>query len=252
MKMTKLFTSVFDEELKAHGFKRKAKLYYRLNGDILQGVVIKTVNPYSIHFYSAPYWMENYLVETFPLHKGYWAENGASISPSYAYYREENEQFNLDHMNICLDLAKEHILPVFEKMHDLNSYLGNCLPKWSGVGNEIVTGIIEINPAELNKKYQYINFPITVHFRFWDAMQPHYPFLAYACNNDDIKIGYDLLKKKELLLPTSWVNKESARKKYIEYMTDDGLERAKQYFVERREIMISRLCDELGLDVFNL
>ena len=67
-----------------------------------------------------------------------------------------------------------------------------------------------------------------------------------------MKIGYDLLKDKELLLPTSWVNKESARKKYIEYMTDDGLERAKAYFEERRSIMLPRLRDELGLDTFDL
>ncbi len=253
MKMSKLFTTIFDEELKSRGFKRKAKLYYRLNGDILQGVVIKAINPYSIHFYSAPYWMENIQVELFPLYKGYWAENGVSISPWCAYYREENEQFNIDIMNICFTLAKNYVLPFLDQINDLDSYIDNCVPNWTGIGTEFNSCAFEIRPGEVDEKYSYINdFPINMVCHIWDNLYTYSAFLKYACIKGNLQKGYDLLEEKVSLLPSSWCSKDSVQNRYMEFMIDDGLTRAERYLDERRSIMLPRLRDELGLDTFNL
>ena len=251
MKMTKLYTTVFDEELKSRGFKRKAKLYYRLNGDNLQGVIIKAVNPYSIHFYSAPYWMENIQAELFPLHKGYWAENGSSVD-SALYYREENEQNNFDQMTACLTLAKAHILPIMDNMFDLKSYIENCTPSWHGFdGKTGYQAVIKIHPNDIDDKYSYLKDPISLVWYFWN-MYTYSAFLKYACEEEDLQKGYDLLEEKASLMPDLWGVKEPALKDYMEYMIDGGLEKAKQYFDERRKIMIPRLRDELGIDTFNL
>lgn len=56
MRMNKCFTTVFDEPLKERGFKRKGILYYRMNGDILQGITILLTNPYELTFSYIPYW----------------------------------------------------------------------------------------------------------------------------------------------------------------------------------------------------
>lgn len=251
MKMTKLFTTVFDEELKSRGFKRKARLYYRLNGDILQGVIIKTVNPYTIHFYSAPYWMENIQADLFPLYKGYWAENGSSIG-SALYYREENEQINLDQMNAFLTIAKTHILPVLDRMCDLKSYIENCTPNWQGFDQKMRgQAFIECSPNDVGEEYSHLEFSFHMVWYLWN-MYTYSAFLKYACEEENLQNGYDLLDEKSSLMPVQWGCKKTAQKEYMQYMTDDGLTRAKQYFEDRREEMLPRLRDELGLDTFNL
>lgn len=254
MKMTKLFITVFDEELRSRGFKRKAKLYYRLNGDILQGVVIKTINPYNIHFYSAPYWMENIQAELSPLHKGYWAESGFCIAPEVdAYYREENEQFNLDYMNACFTLAKEHILPVLDRMNDLDSYIELCIPNWSTLDDEKAKqDFIKIKLSDIDRKYSCIDSQIKMFWRVWNGLYTYSAFLHYGCLKGDLKIGYDLLEKQSAFLPFHTNSNRSAQNNYIKFMTDDGIVKAKAYFEERRSIMLPRLRDELGLDTFDL
>ena len=252
MKMTKLFTTVFDEEMKARGFKRKAKLYYRLNGEILQGVIIKTINPYSIHFYAAPYWMRN-LCDDMPLNKGYWADFGLNISPGgEAYYREENERLNLDYMNICFSLAKEHFLPVLDKITDLDSYLENCTPNWDKFGDHKNERVIKILPGSIDPKYSYLNYPITILWDIWCELYQHYAFLNYGYRENDLQKGLDLLDEKDALL-SEYINRDRfAQERYITFMTKDGLDKAKEYFTTRRAEMLPRLREELGLDTFNL
>ena len=254
MKMTKLFTTVFDEEMKSRGFKRKAKLYYRLNGDVLQGVIIKTINPYTIHFYSSPYWMENIQAKSSSLNKGRWAESGWCLSPGiFAYYREEKEQLNMDYMNICLTLSKEHVLPVLDKIKDVDSYIENCVPNWDNMGNgQIMEDIIKFNPGAIDEKYSYIQDDIKILWRVWDEMFTYSAFLYKGYSTNNIVNGYNLLNQKASFLPFHTNRNRYAQSKYMEFLTNDGLERAKQYFEERRSIMLPRLRDELGLDTFCL
>lgn len=255
MKMSKLFTTVFNEELKTRGFKKKGKLYYRLNGDILQGVVIKPINPYCIHFYAAPYWIENIQVELSPLYKGYWAESrGWSLSPGItSYYREENEQLNSDYMNMCFSLAKEHILPVLDKVNSLDSFIENCVPNWSTLDEmNARNDFIEINAKAIHEKYSYIDEQIKMFWRVWDNLYTYYAFLYYGYLNNNLKCGYDKLEQIASFLPFHTNGNRYAQNKYMEFMTDDGLLRAKQYFDQRCATMKQRLQTELGIDTSNL
>ena len=54
--MNKCFTSIFTEPLEKEGFARKGVLYYRLRGDVMQGVMLKTTNPFSICVNMCPWW----------------------------------------------------------------------------------------------------------------------------------------------------------------------------------------------------
>ena len=89
-------------------------------------------------------------------------------------------------------------------------------------------------------------------WRVWDELYTYYAFLYYGCFNNNLKAGYDLLEKQSALLPLHTNRDRYAQNKYIEFMTDDGIEKAKGYFYERRSIILPRLRDELGLDTFYL
>ena len=48
MKLSQCFIQTFQNILLSYGFKRKGVLFYRIHGDILQGIKLKQTNPYSI------------------------------------------------------------------------------------------------------------------------------------------------------------------------------------------------------------
>lgn len=249
--MTRLFTTTFDEELKSRGFKRKAKLYYRLNGEILQGIIIKTINPYTLHFTAIPYWMERRREYTTAYSKGFWAENGICISPGTdAYYRAENEQLNLDYMNICFELAKKYALPALDKIKDIDSYMEYCLPHWDLPDKEASRKrVLKIHPCDIDAKYSYIRFPITLLWDAFDSLYTHYAFLNYAYSIADIQKGYEMLKDTELRREHGG---DFSLKQYREFLGDDGMEKAEKYFSERKAKTLPLLRDELGLNTFHL
>ena len=251
MTMTRLFTTTFDEELKSRGFKRKAKLYYRLNGEILQGIIIKTINPYTLNFTAIPYWME-YAQENFSsYHKGFWAENGICISPGTdAYYRAENEQLNLDYMNSCFELAKKYALPALDKINDLDSYMECCLPHWDLPDREESRKrVLKIHPSDIDEKYSYIRFPITLCWHIFDSHYTHSAFLNYAYSIGDIQKGYEMLKDTESQREHGG---DLSLRKYREFLGEDGMEKAEKYFRERKAKTLPLLRDELGLNTFDL
>ena len=276
MTMMKLFTTFFDEEMKSRGFKRKAKLYYRLNGDILQGVVLKAINPYSIHFYSAPYWMENDQERMFLFNKGYWAEHGICISPdSFSYYRAENEEMNAEYMNTCFTLAKRHVLPIFDRIYDLNSYIENLTPNWPGIYDEKakervlsvyprdidrrltleereieILRLLNTPPEEVDQKGLHMDYrsDVTMLYHLFEY-HCYSAFLQYGCDKGDLQAGLDWLKKIEL---PSVCSRDYTQKFYMKFMTENGLEKAKEFLDSRRLMMRVRLRSELGLDISNL
>ena len=75
------------------------------------------------------------------------------------------------------------------------------------------------------------------------------PFLKHAIKKNDIIKGYDLLCDKFKLLDSVVDPNLISIKKYQEYMTEDGLERAKKLINDRIAVMKPRLKDELGLEV---
>ena len=126
MKLKKCFVEVFDAPLKEHGFKRKDALFYRMNGNVLQGIYLKSMyggREYEIYFSYFPYWVYNF-VGSIPVRfqnlvkisKGYWAENGCHIpAPSYD---EENDIGSLSDMEVCLKAILEEALPHMDKIVD--------------------------------------------------------------------------------------------------------------------------------------
>jgi len=140
--ISKLFVSAFEEELKQRGFRRKGSVYYRLHGEILQGVKVY-LNPYEICFAAIPYWIlpDDYC-GTAPLVKGYWIENNISLNPSamVGYYRKNDEkevERNRLVMLHCLELAKQHILPKMDEAVDVQSYICKYMGKWANVPKEV-------------------------------------------------------------------------------------------------------------------
>ena len=125
MTMSKCFTTVFDQQMKEHGFKRKGVLYYRLNGTTLQGIKLKQCNPYIISFNAYPYWIHrlNNSMDLYrDLGKGYWAEVGGSYLINH-YYQKEKPELNERAMQYHLENTCKFIIPYLDKIHDEERYL---------------------------------------------------------------------------------------------------------------------------------
>ena len=255
MTLHKIYTTFFDEEMKSRGFKRKGKLYYRLCGEILQGVVLKAINPYTIHFFFTPYWMENIIMETNPkLSKGYWAEQGLEVSPgSSSYFKPENVELNCDFMSACFDVAKKHILPVMDKVNSLEAYFEYCTPHWSGFDDErAYKRWVKFKPGEIDPKHSHLDaiFDPTITI-LWHCYSRYLyqACLKYSIDKGDITKGYELLQEKMAILGLCTDIDLGPKRRYEEYMTEDGLERAKKLIDDRKKRMKQRLKDELGLEV---
>lgn len=257
MTLFKIFTSTFDEEMKSRGFKRKGWLYYRLRGEILQGVTLKTINPYTLHFHCQPYWREEIIIDSTRMDQRYWAEHGSEIIPDiYAYFRRENVQLNQDFMNICFEIAKRHILPAMDEIDTLDKYIEYCTPHWSGFDDERAhKTCVTFDPVEIDPRYAYLHIPynrkkeISIVWRVLNVRFDYQVFLQYAIDHSDIKKGYDFLCET-IKMRRGHIDPDFlALQYYKEYLTEDGLERAKKLINDRTSIMKSRLRDELGLEV---
>ena len=127
MKLNKCFTTVFDAPLKERGFKKKGTLYYRMNGEILQGITLKSMNPYMISYNYFPYWAyENRKIYDTVLSKGYWAENHGVTGD---YYRQDEEEEMLTEMEARKDIFCNVIIPALDKVNDLDSYIELSISK---------------------------------------------------------------------------------------------------------------------------
>lgn len=123
MKLNKCFTTVFDSTLKSHGFKRKGVLYYRINGEVLQGITVKMTNPYSICCAFLPYWMYDILWDFhrgFPIDKCEWAEE-LNYLPG-EYYRQDDEKA-IDYMQSLLAPVRDSLIPLLDKISSNDDYL---------------------------------------------------------------------------------------------------------------------------------
>ena len=121
MKLNKCFTTVFDSALKERGFKRKGVLYYRINGEILQGITIKLINPYHICVGYIPYWMYDiarHFSRGCPLERNYWAEEFDYLDGDYkSFYKEykNDKMFLIDTIGHAQDL--------YEKISEVNEQM---------------------------------------------------------------------------------------------------------------------------------
>ena len=124
MKLNKCFTLVFDDYMKTVGFSRKGILYYRMVGNMLQGVRLETVNPYFITFSTFPYWL--YHKRTSPkepnIVRGNWVQSGGSLEIS-KYYSADAEDQSLKDMETVLDLVRAVVIPYLDRVSNEAEYL---------------------------------------------------------------------------------------------------------------------------------
>ena len=198
---SKLFSTVFDSEMKSRGFKRKGHLYYRLVGEIMQGVVLKTTNPFEICAHAFPMWSKpSYFYSLGPWieNKGYWAERGMSVDPAYlfgGYYRKENVELNFEAMEFCLEVVKEYVLPILDDITDVNSYIEY---KRKRLNNDTLTNLrsIRLYEPRFAVKYKDIVYNPTCDVRCANVdIIDAYAFLYRAYQENDYAKVYDELKE---------------------------------------------------------
>lgn len=124
MTMSRCFSKVFDEPMKERGFKRKGILYYRLNGEILQGITMKTVNPYIISFNFHPWWMHDLKKEFWETEKyiktNVWAE---AFDKWGFYFCSSEEEEALEDMETMLDWVIESAIPALDRVSTVDDYI---------------------------------------------------------------------------------------------------------------------------------
>jgi len=285
MKMSKLFVTVFEDELKQRGFKRKGRLYYRMKGEILQGIVIKKVNPYSLHFGVCPYWTvaDQSIVYSENLTKGWWAEQitGWEIGvPIYSYYREQNEEFNLAVMQHCLFLAQKYILPHLDCITDFNSVLKYSADKAfcderrenaelkQDVRKEIIVPSYQ-NRRDPSDKFTVIDRFLSRHTQYLflhkayldQSFEAAEEMLTAALPDDYFDVPKPLplspdfypdwvLQDKELVEKIMKVPEweDSYRELFFEKKNANDLNWIATHVEKRKKDILPRLRDELGLD----
>ena len=124
MSMSQSINKVFKEPLLERGFKKSGNLYYRLNGNCLQGILFDQTNPFMIRISSFPYWMYSLRRDlncerTDNIQKGWWAQSGSDIFG--AYYKKGNEEEFEGILLKYLDKIIEVVIPYLDKMHDEKS-----------------------------------------------------------------------------------------------------------------------------------
>lgn len=135
MTLSKCYTEIFDTTMKEAGFQRKGVLYYRLNGDILQGIVLKPLAAYDICFTYFPYWNYHFRSVRYALKSGYWAELGQFISGEYC--RKGQAEATQETMQKCLGVIKTTVIPLLDNISDVESYLNAVVQTYVDFQNRL-------------------------------------------------------------------------------------------------------------------
>ena len=272
---SKLFTTVFDEEMKGRGFRRKGHLYYKFVGEFIQGVALKTVNPYSICFHAFPYWSQpGFGREDFDFNKGYWTEDGMEISPENLfgrYYRKENVENNFDAMRVSLELAKEYFLPILESVKDYDSYIAYKSVIWPESYKSVIWP--ERQNDNMTKHEFYIEsfadkykeeiknrilFPVVNMYYAGLNAADQYVFLYKAFLDGSFENAYKMLmekvqKKANKYSGTSIYEQERVKitsfytSIFVEKMNANDLSWIEEYRLERKKMMIAKIKKELSV-----
>lgn len=256
MRSSNLFTSVFDEEMKSRGFRRKGHLYYRLVGEIMQGVVLKAINPYSICFHAMPYWA---YYDSIVDKNGYWAEWGMEIDPSSlfgGYYRKENLAINTDAMKVCLNLAKEIFLPIIESVTDMDSYIQYKSHVWDEPETKFNPYLRKIYIPEFAEKYseevdRRVIQPFVRLFYARPTGADQYVYLYKAFLENDFTNAYQEMRKNaECILSNSGVEKNLFGE-FEEIMQRQDFKWIESFRASRIHEMIPILKRSFGIEIQN-
>ena len=260
---SKLFTTVFDEEMAKNGFKRKGHLYYRLVGEILQGIVLKTVNPWSICYCAFPVWSlprERYAYAPYFDTKGYWAECGMELDPAYlygGYYRKENVELNLEVMEFCLDITRKFFLPILDNVTDIDSYIKYKAKIWEDT--PYYNPPYSFNPF-LNEFYEIkfaIKYPdkvdkpsYMIRYDGHSAIDA-YAYLYKAYLEKDFENAYNELKKNaERIFVMESPIKDKIFEIYETKMRSGDLDWIANYREERLKLLAPALKKDFKIDLF--
>ena len=234
-----MFTMVFDEEMKARGFKRKGRCYSKLVGEMLHGITMKPTNPFEICYNVVPYWTMEILNEYRPplYNKGYWIEDGGSFDG--CYYKEENEEKNLLFFTLCLDIVKQSVIPVMETITNEMGYV-----KWPA-------GIFEMFPSQFGEKYKPFDEKMScIRYYYVNKFLLDYCLvnLANQMGKTDITdeiANYWMIKFNEK-------NLSRMCEKYAESKEKNDFSWIEDFKNEQKKLVLPKLRDNLGLDTFAL
>ena len=122
MKIKELFLSFFQDELDKQGFIFKHNMFYRLNGNILQGVALDCLlNHYYVRYTQFPYWCYRLLFKDEPVKKRYWVIRGECKLSRDFLPNTPTEYENA--MRNAFEIFVEHILPTMNNVFDEQSFL---------------------------------------------------------------------------------------------------------------------------------
>ena len=245
MKLNKCFTTVFDAPLKERGFKKKGTLYYRMNGEILQGITIKLMSCYEICFNYIPYWSADYNVwweNDRPFKGNSWAENHFIDG---VYYQADEEEKMLSEMKKRCDIVCNVIIPRLGKMQTLDDYLGivkdaefdNELRSFVGEdGTCLIHHYLQLNPYDVYVK--------AIRDRSFDALEK---FLAQDLERhvNFMLNGFPGAYTEEALRE-SYINNYAECYKAID---ENDFSSGQVFYEKQCNEMKQRLLDELKLTI---
>ena len=260
MTSTKMFSIVFDEEMKSHGYKRKGRLYIKLKGEIIYTVFLRPLNPYDIHFFAMPYWAIDPSWTKFPLNKGFWAEGiyGSSLSGA-PYSKAESEEVQLDYMRMLLRFVKEYALPFLDKFETVYDFVEGIEPKkyekltsYSGFTEKSRFHTYTTNPSSFGEEFKYLDkYEATVIFRMLGYEPLNYILMDIAQKDGNSKKFNEILN---YLVRIEAIEdfKNNGDDNFSQMYEKNDFSWITKFKEEQKKILIPKLRDELGLDTSHL
>ena len=122
MKAKDLFLHLSREELEKQGFAYRYNMFYRLNGTILQGIALDSLQyHYYIRYTQFPYWCYRLIFKDTPVKKRYWVISGECKLSREFLPNTPTENENA--MRSAFELFKEDILPTMNKTFNEQTFL---------------------------------------------------------------------------------------------------------------------------------
>jgi hypothetical protein len=122
MKAKDLFLQYFKEDLAGHGFRRKGKFFFRMNGEILQGIGVDAVPfRYYVRYSQFPFWCYRLLYKDLPLSKGYWLNDGDY--PAMSFFSNAKPEKNIPEMEFNHKAYQTEIFPLLDATVDEKTYI---------------------------------------------------------------------------------------------------------------------------------
>lgn len=240
MTIRQLFREVFRETLAEHGFGYKYNYFYRLNGEMLQGVTVVPLSGggYFLRVACYPYWMHDLINKTKlknTFKKPYWAEQFDVENGELSFFSQESS-------GNCVMMERQ-----------LQGFVANVLPAL-----DAICDVQSMSKAIMNESV--VN---------WVDSK----LLLYVCNGNgsfDFAKEYLAIQKKKFFSPEnvrklSWgqpneITSEELHTRWqdfvsyhmsllFESMENDDLEYVLAPYKANREAMKERLRKELKIDV---